>query len=94
MRMSPAVTTRIGPSGSIKPSDLAMRAGITPAAWAASSTVALEVGNSSIFASRPKGFRYSLTLDMDMGDTSGSWIHVYRRLNKQILRLRLRLRSE
>ena len=52
---SPAVTIRTQPSSTRKDRVLAMRAGITPTAWAASSTVALETGNSRMSPSRPRG---------------------------------------
>ena len=43
---SPAATTRMGSSPSLKLRVLAMRAGSHPTAWAASSTVALDTLNS------------------------------------------------
>lgn len=54
---SPAAMMRTARSSTLKERDLAMRAGMTPAAWAASSTVALEVENSRILSARPKGVR-------------------------------------
>ena len=55
--MSPAVTTSTGPSAVMNDRDLAMRAGMTPAASAASSTVALDTGNSTTRWSRSNFFR-------------------------------------
>ena len=51
---SPATMIRIGCSSTLKESDLAILPGSTPAASAASSTVALEVANSMILSFMPK----------------------------------------
>ena len=51
---SPAVTTRMGSSPSLKLRVLAMRAGSTPTATAASSTVALDTSNSRMRSDTPK----------------------------------------
>ena len=52
--VSPAATTRMGPSGVMNDRVLAIRAGSVPTASAASATVALETGNSKISFSRPR----------------------------------------
>ena len=54
---SPAATMRTQPSSTRKDRVLAMRAGMTPTAWAASSTVALETGNSRMSPSRPSSWK-------------------------------------
>ena len=54
---SPAVTIRMASPSTLNDRDLAMRAGMTPAASAASSTVALETGNSKTLLSSPNWAR-------------------------------------
>ena len=51
---SPAATISTGPSFTIKDRVLAIRPGSQPTAWAASSTVALDTGNSSTRSSMPQ----------------------------------------
>ena len=57
---------RIVRSPSLKLMLLAIRPGSTPAAWAASSTVAEEVSNSRIRSARPKRARWSRAFSNDM----------------------------
>jgi hypothetical protein len=59
--MSPAVTIRMAWSSTMKDSVFAMRAGSQPAATAASSTVALDTGNSMILLSAFHCFKYLRT---------------------------------
>ena len=66
MRASPAHTTSATRSPTANESVLAMRSGSQPTAWAASSTVALEVSNSKTSPSRPYPARYLFALSNDM----------------------------
>ena len=66
MRVSPAHTTSATRSPTANESVLAMRSGSQPTAWAASSTVALEVSNSKTSPSRPYPARYLFALSNDM----------------------------
>ena len=60
---------RTGPSLLWKDMDLAIRQGSVPAAWAASSTVALEVLNVMMRSSRPNFARYFLARSTDICST-------------------------
>ena len=66
MRASPAHTTSATRSPTAKDSVLAIRAGSQPTAWAASSTVALDAGNSITSPSRPNSAKYAFTLSIAM----------------------------
>ena len=65
---SPATTTKIAlsPALFLKDKVLAILAGITFAAWAANSTVALDWSNSKISSSLPYSAKYSLTFSIDI----------------------------